>query len=90
VNYSKRATAADQVEVMRPLGFARFAVVRQDCGGRVAHRMGCGHPEAVEPIAVLDIALPATLSAHTDHEPDRGAAVRGRFARSRPERGGRP
>src|SRR4051794_33181844 len=37
VNYSKRAMAADQVEVMRLLGFARFAVVGHDRGGRVAH-----------------------------------------------------
>src|SRR3954453_11466433 len=39
VNYSKRAMAADQVEVMRALGFGRFAVVGHDRGGRVAHRM---------------------------------------------------
>jgi cold shock CspA family protein len=30
VNYSKRAMAADQVEVMRALGFGRFAVVGHD------------------------------------------------------------
>src|SRR3954463_6590462 len=39
VNYSKRAMAADQVEVMGALGFERFAVVGHDRGGRVAHRM---------------------------------------------------
>src|SRR4051795_1849996 len=32
VNYSKRAMAADQVEVMRALGFERFAVVGHDRG----------------------------------------------------------
>src|SRR4051812_20976213 len=52
VNYGKRAMAADQVEVMRTLGFERFAVVGHD-RGRVAHRMALDHPHAV---AVLDIA----------------------------------
>ena len=33
--YSKRAMALDQVEVMRALGFERFAVVGHDRGGRV-------------------------------------------------------
>src|SRR4051812_31616037 len=61
VNYSKRAMAADQVEVMRLLGFARFAVVGHDRGGRVAHRMALDHPDAVERIAVLDIAPTATI-----------------------------
>jgi haloacetate dehalogenase len=34
--YSKRAMARDQVEVMRSLGFDRFAVVGHDRGARVA------------------------------------------------------
>src|SRR5690349_22391472 len=34
--YSKRAMAQDQVEVMRRLGFERFAVAGHDRGGRVA------------------------------------------------------
>src|SRR5215210_7762276 len=58
MNYSKRAMAADQVEVMRTLGFDRFAVIGHDRGGRVAHRMALDHPHAVERIAVLDIAPP--------------------------------
>ncbi|MFO1119241.1 MAG: alpha/beta hydrolase [Rhodospirillales bacterium] len=53
--YSKRATAADQVEVMRTLGFERFAVAGHDRGGRVAHRMALDHPDAVIRLAVLDI-----------------------------------
>jgi haloacetate dehalogenase len=53
--YAKRAMAADQVEVMRQLGFERFAVVGHDRGGRVAHRMALDHPERVTHLAVLDI-----------------------------------
>ena len=60
--------AADQVEVMRALGFERFAVVGHDRGGRVAHRMVLDHPDAVERIAVLDIAPMATMYARTTKE----------------------
>jgi haloacetate dehalogenase len=62
--------AAGQAAVMRALGFARFAVVRHDRGGRVAHRMARDHPVAVERITVFDMALPATLFGCRDHEPD--------------------
>jgi pimeloyl-ACP methyl ester carboxylesterase len=34
-NYSKRAMALDQVEVMRQLGFDKFGVIGHDRGGRV-------------------------------------------------------
>lgn len=54
-NYSKRAMALDQVEVMRTLGFDRFAVVGHDRGGRVAWRLAVEHPDAVTRAAVLDI-----------------------------------
>jgi haloacetate dehalogenase len=64
--YSKRAMAADQVAVMRALGFPRFRVAGHDRGGRVAHRMALDHPEAVERLAVLDIAPTATMYARTD------------------------
>jgi haloacetate dehalogenase len=53
--YSKRATAQDQVEVMRHFGFDRFALVGHDRGGRVGHRMALDHPENVSKLAVLDI-----------------------------------
>ena len=42
--YSKRAMAQDQVEVMRHLGFDKFALVGHDRGGRVAHRLALDHP----------------------------------------------
>lgn len=66
VNYSKRAMAQDQVEVMHALGFPRFAVVGHDRGGRVAHRMALDHGNAVARLAVLDIAPTATMYARTD------------------------
>ncbi len=53
--YSKRAMAADGVEVMESLGFPSFAVVGHDRGGRVGHRMALDHPDRVTKLAVLDI-----------------------------------
>ena len=55
VNYSKRAMALDQVEVMKHFGFDRFPVVGQDRGGRVGHRLALDHPDKVTALAVLDI-----------------------------------
>ncbi len=54
-NYSKRATAADQVRLMAALGFERFAAVGHDRGGRVVHRMCLDHGDKIERAAVLDI-----------------------------------
>jgi haloacetate dehalogenase len=59
--YSKREMAQDQVELMRRLGFASFAVVGHDRGGRVAHRMARDHREIVARLAVLDIIPTYTL-----------------------------
>jgi haloacetate dehalogenase len=53
--YSKRAMAQDQVEVMRHLGFERFAIVGHDRGGRVAHRMMLDHADRITKGAVIDI-----------------------------------
>jgi len=64
--YSKRAMAADQVELMRALGFARFRLVGHDRGGRVAHRLCLDHAQAVERVAVLDISPTAIMYARTD------------------------
>src|SRR5262245_11448667 len=66
VNYSKRAMALDQVEVMRAFGFERFRLVGHDRGGRVAHRLALDHPERVERLAVLDIAPTAAMYRATD------------------------
>jgi len=53
--YAKRTMAADQVALMRELGFTRFAVCGHDRGARVAHRMCLDHADAVAAAAVLDI-----------------------------------
>jgi len=53
--YGKREMAAELVELMARLGFARFAVCGHDRGGRVAYRMALDHPETVERLAVLNI-----------------------------------
>ena len=63
-NYSKRAMALDQVEVMRHFGFDRFPVVGHDRGGRVAHRMALDHPDKVTKLAVLDIIPTYYLYTH--------------------------
>ncbi len=55
LNYSKRAMAQDQVEVMASLGFQKFAVVGHDRGGRVAHRMALDHADRITKLAILDI-----------------------------------
>lgn len=53
--YAKRALAHDMAEVMEHLGFARFAAVGHDRGGRVAYRLALDHPGRVQRLAVLDI-----------------------------------
>lgn len=64
--YSKRAMAADQVELMHKLGHERFSVIGHDRGARVAHRMARDHPDSITSLAVLDIAPTAYMYAKTD------------------------
>jgi haloacetate dehalogenase len=54
-NYSKRALAQDQVEMMAALGFERFRVAGHDRGARLTHRLLRDHPERIERAALLDI-----------------------------------
>jgi haloacetate dehalogenase len=65
-NYSKRAMALDQVEVMRELGFEKFAVIGHDRGGRVGHRMALDHADRVTRLAVLDIVPTYYLYTHVN------------------------
>ena len=53
--YTFRAMGQDNVEVMRRLGFDRFAVAGHDRGARVGFRMALDHPETVTRLAALDI-----------------------------------
>ena len=60
--YAKRAMANDQIEVMRALGFERFAVAGHDRGARVTWRLAVEHPDVVTRAAVLDIVpLPYSM-----------------------------
>jgi len=54
-NYSFRAMALDNVEVMAFLGFDRFMVAGHDRGARVTHRMCLDHPEKVIRASIHDI-----------------------------------
>ena len=55
LNYSKRAMAQDQVDVMAHLGFDKFRLVGHDRGARVSHRLTKDHQERIERLMVLDI-----------------------------------
>ncbi len=67
-SYSKRVMAEDQLQLMRALGFERFALVGHDRGARVARRLALDHPEAVSRLALLDIVPTATIYATLDRE----------------------
>lgn len=67
-DYSFRAMAQDQVDVMQQLGYRRFLLAGHDRGGRVAHRLCLDHPEAVEKVALLDVAPTLTMYDETNKE----------------------
>ena len=66
--YSKRVMAADQIALMNHFGHDRFAVTGHDRGGRVAHRLALDFPNAVDRLAVLDIAPTLTMYDQTNQE----------------------
>jgi haloacetate dehalogenase len=53
--FSKREIAAELVDLMRALGFERFAMVGHDRGARVAYRAALDHPDRAERLAVLNV-----------------------------------
>jgi haloacetate dehalogenase len=65
-NYSFRAMAQDQIDVMSALGHERFMVAGHDRGARVVHRLALDHPAAVGKAAVLDILPTLTLYDETN------------------------
>ncbi|CAH1659618.1 alpha/beta fold hydrolase [Chelatococcus asaccharovorans] len=54
-SYSKRALAADQLQLMSQLGFARFAVMAHDRGARVGYRLALDHPDNVAALVSLTV-----------------------------------
>lgn len=68
VNYSKRAMALDQIEVMDKLGFRQFAVVSHDRGARVAHRMALDHPDRLTKLVMMDICPTHYMYKTTDRQ----------------------
>ena len=67
-NYSFRAMAQDQVEVMRHYGHQRFLVAAHDRGARAAHRLCLDHPGSVEKVCLMDIAPSLTMYRGTNQE----------------------
>lgn len=63
--YSKREMAKDMRGVMAALGHERFYVCGHDRGGRVAHRLGLDHPDAVAAMTIIDIAPTREMYAGT-------------------------
>jgi haloacetate dehalogenase len=64
--YSKRAMAADMIDLMSELGHERFSVAGHDRGGRVAHRLALDPPERVERLALIDIVPTLDMYELTD------------------------
>jgi haloacetate dehalogenase len=53
--YTKRAMARDMVQMMKILGFDRFAVAGHDRGGRVGYRLALDHAACIERLAMFDV-----------------------------------
>lgn len=66
--YSKRAMAADQVELMRKLGFTEFRLAGHDRGARVARRLAKDHPDKVVRLALLDIVPTAHIYSNVTRQ----------------------
>jgi haloacetate dehalogenase len=64
--YSKRAMAADCIELAKVLGHERFAVVGHDRGANVAFRAALDDPDAISALAVMDGVPIADLLARCD------------------------
>ncbi|GAB2913027.1 alpha/beta hydrolase [Paraburkholderia jirisanensis] len=54
-NYSFRAMAQDQIEVMETLGYTKFYAAGHDRGARVLHRMCLDHPTKVLKAGFMDM-----------------------------------
>ena len=63
---SKRRMAAQLHALMQQLGHARYFVAGHDRGGRVAHRLALDQPQAVQRLALIDIAPTLDMYDATD------------------------
>ena len=68
VNYSFRAMALDQIEIMRHFGHEQFLVGAHDRGARVAHRLCLDYPNSVKRVCLMDIAPTLTMYQQTNKE----------------------
>ena len=73
-NYSFRAMAQDQVEVMASLGFPRFLAAGHDRGARVLHRMCLDHPErsSAPPSSTFCRSIICSITSTAASRPSRG------------------
>jgi haloacetate dehalogenase len=55
INFSFRAFAEDNIEIMEQLGYRRYFVAGHDRGGRTTHRMCLDHPERVMKACMMDV-----------------------------------
>jgi haloacetate dehalogenase len=67
-NYSFRAMAQDQVEVMRHFGHDKFFLASHDRGARVAHRLCLDHPTSARKVCFMDIIPTLTMYRDTSKE----------------------
>jgi haloacetate dehalogenase len=67
-NFSFRAMAQDQVELMEHLGFDQFFAAGHDRGARTVHRMGLDHPRRATRLALLDILPTRYIWTHTSRQ----------------------
>lgn len=68
INYSFRAMALDQVELMQHLGYRRFAVAGHDRGARTTARLCLDHPDRVTRAALVDILPNYHVWTHTSKQ----------------------
>jgi len=66
INYSFRAMAQDQIDVMRHFGHERFLVAAHDRGARAAYRLCLDHPASVIKVCLMDIVPTLTMYQDTN------------------------
>ena len=84
--YAKRVAASEQLELMRVLGFERFALVGHDRGARVARRLALDHPDAVTRLVVMDVVPAIDLYESARTSASRRCRAGTSFRRRRPTR----